>query len=103
MIASVKLKTGGFIITDTDGTVSEIGDDPTNIDFQKVQDWIAAGNLPDPADPAPQPLTVRQQIVARLREDPILKAQVINSFEARGITDKQLMLDALEAKFGDPI
>lgn len=51
----------------------------------------------------PLPPTPRQQIVARLRADPILKAQVIDSFVARGITDKSLMLDALEARFADVI
>ena len=47
--------------------------------------------------------TPRQEIIARLRADPILKAQVIDSFEARGITDKQVMLDALVTKFGETI
>ena len=53
--------------------------------------------------PPPLVLTPRQQIIKRLRADPILKAQVIDSFEARGITDKQQMLAALEAKFADTI
>ena len=48
-------------------------------------------------------ISPRQKIIKRLRSDPILKAQVIDSFEARGITDKQQMLAALEAKFADTI
>lgn len=56
----------------------------------------------DPAATIP-PLTRRQRIVERLRADPVLKAQVIDGFEARGITDKNAMLDRLEAKYGDPI
>lgn len=57
-----------------------------------------------PPSPTVDPvLTPRQRIIDRLRADPVLKAQVIDSFEARGITNKQLMLDALEAKFGETI
>ena len=56
-----------------------------------------------PAPPLPPVLTPRQKIIDRLRRDPILKAQVIDSFEARGITNKQTMLDALVAKFADVI
>jgi len=56
--------------------------------------------LVSPPDTTP---TARQRIIDRLRKDPILKAQVIDSFEARGITDKQVMLTALEAKFADTI
>ena len=70
--------------------------------FQSFIDrWVAAA--PPAPPPPPPPLSPRQQIINRLRADPILKAQVIESFEARGITDKQLMLDALEAKFAEPI
>ena len=61
------------------------------------QTWLGASWSPVPIQ------TTRQKIIARLRADPILKAQVIDSFEARGITDKQQMLAALEAKFADTI
>ena len=49
----------------------------------------------------PPPLTPRQQIINKLRADPIFKAGILDGFEARGITDRDLILDALEAKFAD--
>ncbi len=64
-----------------------------------IDRWTAAG----PPPPGPDTRTDRQKIIDRLRGDPVLKAQVIDSFEARGITDKQQMLAALEAKFADTI
>ena len=67
--------------------------------------WSYDGTIfTPPPEPAPPPIVPpRQQIIDRLRNDPILKAQVIESFEARDITDKQAMLAALEAKFAEPI
>ena len=46
---------------------------------------------------------IQAEIIDRLRADPLLKAQVIDSFEARGITNKQAMISALVARFGDSI
>ena len=61
--------------------------------------WNGVGfNLPPPAPPAPTP---RQQIINKLRADPVFKAGILDSLEARGITDRNLILDALEAKFSD--
>ncbi len=80
--------------------INTIANGPTR---RAVKVWVDLGNTPQAADPVLAPLTPRQQIIAKLRADPVLKAQVIDSFEARGITDKQLMLDALEAKFAEPI
>lgn len=94
-------KTRANITFDTGQVISGVHADSRF--WQEFQDWIALGNTPDPADPPPTPPTPRQQIRTRLRADPILKAQVIDSFEARGITDKQQMLAALEAKFADSI
>ena len=94
-------KTEASVLFDTG--VEQFGVSAVNRFWQELQDWIALGNAPDPVDPPPPPLTTRQKIIQRLRADPILKAQVIDSFEARGITDKQVMLAALEAKFADVI
>lgn len=34
-----------------------IPDDPTNRDWRKYQQWLKAGNKPQPADPEPEPTT----------------------------------------------
>ena len=54
-----------------------------------------------PTLPIKPVLTPRQQIIRKLRADPVFKAQVIDSFEARGITNRTQILDALETKFAD--
>ncbi len=56
---------GGYVVTLMDGTVLHVPNDPANRHFQEVQDWIALGNTPDPADPPPgvdkiSPLTSRE-------------------------------------------
>ena len=98
---SYKLLQNGGVQRLSDG--ASIPPSTGNRDWQEYQDWIAEGNTPLPADLPPPPPPPRQQIITRLRADPVFKAQVIESFEARGITDRQLMLDALETKFADPI
>jgi len=54
MIQTVKLNDGGgFVVTLTGGDVLYVPDDPANRHHREVQDWIALGNTPDPADPLP--------------------------------------------------
>lgn len=95
-----RLDGGGVLRVDDNTSIPNNND---NRDWQEYQEWLAESNTPLPADPPPAPLTTRQKIIQRLRRDPILKAQVIDSFEARGITDTKLMLAALEAKYADVI
>jgi hypothetical protein len=48
--AAYRLTTGSYIIREADGAA--IPSDPLNVDWQKYQAWLAAGNTPDAA-PAP--------------------------------------------------
>lgn len=46
-----KLKSDGGVMRLNDG--ASIPNDPKNRDWRKYQEWLAEGNLPDPADPPP--------------------------------------------------
>lgn len=50
-MAVYKLLRAGGVLRLLDGAC--IPDDPRNADQQQYQDWLKAGNAPDPADPAP--------------------------------------------------
>ena len=75
--------------------------DITGIFPQPEVGWFYDGIAFTAPPPAPPPPTPRQQIINRLRSDPVFKAEVLESFEARGITNRTAILDALEAKFAD--
>lgn len=54
----------------SDGAV--IPPDPANRDWRDYQAWLGLGNTPDPADPAPTPLTPQQVAQALINgTDPI--------------------------------
>lgn len=62
MILTVKdVLDGGFIVTLDDGKRLSVPNDPANRHYQTVQEWIALGNTPDPADPPP-PLPSNEEI-----------------------------------------
>lgn len=48
-MSKYKLTNGSSIIRVADG--ASIPADPANRDYAEYQEWIAAGNTPDPADP----------------------------------------------------
>ena len=51
IIQTVKLATwGGYRLNG----YMDVPDDPRNADYQRIQEWIAAGNTPEPADLEPQ-------------------------------------------------
>jgi hypothetical protein len=46
--------------------------DQRNVDWQTYQAWLALGNTPDAADPAPTPLTTQQVATALINgTDPV--------------------------------
>ena len=51
-----KLTNSTSIIRTTDGAC--IPADAANIDYAAYLEWIAAGNIPQPADPQPEPAPV---------------------------------------------
>ena len=53
MMAKDYQLTDGGILRARDG--ANIPVDPGNRDYSDYQDWLAAGNTPDPADPPPAP------------------------------------------------
>ena len=58
MIQSVKDDgSGGYVVILDDGRRLLVPNEPANRHYQAVQDWIALGNTPDPADPPPSPPT----------------------------------------------
>ena len=48
MIKSVKLQESGYKVTYEDGTILFVPNDPANRHYQEVQEWINAGNEPEP-------------------------------------------------------
>ena len=78
MIQNVKDKIGGeYTVTLTDGTVLSVPNDPANRHYQEVQDWIALGNTPDPADPPPPPPTNDEIYDQVIQNQKVLKAYVL--------------------------
>lgn len=71
MINTVKLTDNGYLIN---GSLS-VPNAEGNRHYQAVQEWIAQGNTPEPADIIPEP-TAQEQFDARLASDPILSAIV---------------------------
>jgi hypothetical protein len=42
-------KSKGFIVTQADGMICFVPEEPLNADYQAVQKWMSAGNKPLPA------------------------------------------------------
>ena len=53
-----------------------------NRHYKMIQDWIAEGNTPEPADPPPVPPTPEEEFDARVQNDPVLKA-LVDEMETR--------------------
>lgn len=60
-----QLLTEGFVRRLADG--AQIPPDPLNRDYRRYQEWLAAGNTPQPADPAPLVYDDTIRLSARLR------------------------------------
>jgi len=72
MITTVKIQEHGYLINED----MLVPFDPDNRHYQQVQEWIADGNTPDPADLTPIPSTPQEEFDARLVSDPVLRALV---------------------------
>lgn len=49
-----KLLSPGILLISSQGTLA-IPEDPNNRHYQEFLEWVAAGNVPEPADPPPVP------------------------------------------------
>jgi hypothetical protein len=69
--------------------------DPANTDYQQYQEWLAAGNTPEPADPPPNPRPA--EILARLAEIDMESIRALRAIQAgRGKLFDTQKLTALE-------
>jgi len=98
MIQTVKDKTdGGYIVTLTDGMTLSVPNDLHNRHYQAVQDWIALGNTPDPADPPPPPPTNDEIYDQVIQNQKVLKAYVLAINDGSIIPGSNMTNAALKA------
>lgn len=71
------IASGGYLVTTEDGRFFTVPNEPLNRHYQAVQDWIAAGNTPLPADPPPAPPTLDEIYDATLQQQRVFKAYVL--------------------------
>jgi len=88
MALNYKLRANTDLVTRlTDGMIIGV-DFPTKADWDEYQDWLAAGNTPEPADPPYTPDLVVEMWQLRCvvaRDD--LEGKVITAIETQGMTD----------------
>ena len=72
MINTVKILDSGYLV---DG-VRSVPNDPSNRDYQEVQDWITEGNTPDPEfTPAEELANAKQAKLAELKQEGLSRIQ----------------------------
>ena len=88
-MALYKLTLGPVVLrTDTGaGIPTSVG----NRHYQEYLDWLAAGNVADPADPAPLPDTDLQIATRQLQNDPVFRALVKVLATHFGLTVPQMV------------
>lgn len=65
--------------------------DPGNRDWREYQQWLAAGNTPDPADPPPAPEPSAAKAERQLTSDSTLAALVAVLADKFGIASADLL------------
>ena len=71
-----KLTDTNAVIRVSDGAV--ISADPLNSDWREYQDWLAAGGVPYPADPQPEPVIIVSPYQVRVA---LLNANLLDTVE----------------------
>jgi hypothetical protein len=88
-MAEYKLTKFGCLKT----TGESIPADQRNRHWQEYQSWLAAGNVPDAADPEPVPDTDLQKAATILQNDPVFRALVKVLAVRFGITPAALVAE----------
>ena len=74
MINTVKILGSGYLVNG----VRSVPNDPDNREYHAVQDWIAAGNTPDPEfSPAEELANVKQSKIEELKREGLRRIQLV--------------------------
>ena len=98
-MAKYKLVDNGVLDTETGAYIPNA---EGNRHWQEYQEWLAAGNTPDPADPEPAPPTAAERYDAALASNEVLSAllEAIDAGEMTPGRGKAAVKATLVARMG---